>query len=81
LHRTAFALQNGEVRGEWCPYPPVVGKLMGTVKTKSNLATFEIRVRGKNIEVRISSDLNSVLIDDDNNDGNNSEKKNFLDIF
>lgn len=77
LHRTAFALQNGEVRGEWCPYPPVVGKLMGTVKTKSNLVTFELRVKGKNIEVRISSD-----IDDDNNEGNNnSEKKNFLDIF
>ena len=72
LHQTAFALQNGEVRGEWCPYPPVVGKLMGTVKSQSNLPTFEIRVRGKNIEVRISSDLG---IEE------NGDKKNFLDIF
>jgi nitrite reductase/ring-hydroxylating ferredoxin subunit len=27
LHRTAFALESGQVRGEWCPYPPVVGKV------------------------------------------------------
>ena len=57
LHRTAFALSSGEVRGEWCPYPPVIGALMGTVKEPTSAAVFQVRTRGKNIEVR----LNSVL--------------------
>ena len=59
-HNTAFALASGEVRGEWCPYPPVIGKMMGTVKTQANLPTFEIRVRGKNIEVRLASSLDDI---------------------
>lgn len=56
-HNTAFALASGEVRGEWCPYPPVIGSMMGAVKTQQNLPTFEIRARGKNIEVRLASSL------------------------
>jgi nitrite reductase/ring-hydroxylating ferredoxin subunit len=61
LHHTAFALDSGEVRGEWCPYPPMIGSLMGAIKPQANLPTFAVRVRGKNIEVR----LNSVLEDND----------------
>jgi nitrite reductase/ring-hydroxylating ferredoxin subunit len=57
LHHTAFALQSGEVRGEWCPYPPVIGAIMGTVKTPTAAAVFEVRTRGKNIEVRLNSIL------------------------
>jgi len=55
LHKTAFALESGEVRGEWCPYPPVIGKLTGTVKKESNLPVFDVRTRGKNIEVRLNT--------------------------
>jgi nitrite reductase/ring-hydroxylating ferredoxin subunit len=57
LHQTAFALETGEVNGEWCPYPPVLGKMMGAVKAKSPVAVFDIRTRGKNIEVKINSRL------------------------
>ena len=57
LHRTAFALNSGEVRGEWCPYPPVIGALMGTVKEPTSAAVFQVRTRGKNIEVRLNSAL------------------------
>ena len=57
LHETAFALESGEVRGEWCPYPPVIGKMMGAAKPESKLPTFAIRTNGKNIEVRMSSSL------------------------
>jgi nitrite reductase/ring-hydroxylating ferredoxin subunit len=57
LHRTAFALASGEVRGEWCPYPPVLGNMMGAVKQKTPLPVFDVRTRGKNIEVRINSPL------------------------
>ncbi len=58
LHRTAFALGSGEVRGEWCPYPPVIGKVMGAVKSKSSLPVFDVRTKGKNIEVRLNTPLN-----------------------
>lgn len=57
LHKTAFSLDTGEVRGEWCPYPPVLGKVMGTVKSENNLTTFTLRSRGKNLEIKISSQL------------------------
>jgi nitrite reductase/ring-hydroxylating ferredoxin subunit len=57
LHKTAFALSSGEVRGEWCPYPPILGKLVGTIKAPTNAATFDIRTRGKMVEVRINTPL------------------------
>ncbi|KAL7532692.1 hypothetical protein ACHAWF_004214 [Thalassiosira exigua] len=28
VHRTAFEMQSGKVRGEWCPYPPILGGVM-----------------------------------------------------
>lgn len=59
LHRTAFALKSGEVRGEWCPYPPIIGAVMGTVKRPASAAVFDVRTRGKNVEVR----LNTILTD------------------
>jgi len=57
LHRTAFSLDTGEVRGEWCPYPPLIGKVMGTVKTQNNLTTFKMRTRGKYLEIKITSEV------------------------
>lgn len=57
LHRTAFALESGEVRGEWCPYPPVLGKLMGTVKQPTGAAVFDVRTKGKMVQVRINTPL------------------------
>ncbi|VEU33842.1 unnamed protein product [Pseudo-nitzschia multistriata] len=55
LHKTAFALKSGEVRGEWCPYPPVIGKITGTIVQQSNLPVFDVRTKGKNIEVRLNT--------------------------
>jgi nitrite reductase/ring-hydroxylating ferredoxin subunit len=55
LHKTAFALESGEVRGEWCPYPPVIGPITGALKQQSNLPIFDVRTRGKNIEVRLNT--------------------------
>ena len=57
LHRTAFALESGQVRGEWCPYPPVVGKMTGLLKDPTPVATFDVRVRKKTIQVRLNSPL------------------------
>jgi len=55
LHQTAFSVETGEVNGPWCPHPPVIGNIMGMVKQKLPIATFDIRIRGKNIEVKINS--------------------------
>ena len=66
LHKTAFALKSGEVRGEWCPYPPVVGKLTSAVKNSNSAAVFDVRTRGKNIEVRLNTPL---LMDGKDEDG------------
>jgi len=61
LHQTAFALESGEVRGEWCPYPPILGKLIGSNKPPdTKLPTFELRTRGKDIEVRINSNVDDL---------------------
>jgi len=57
LHQTAFSLDTGEVNGDWCPYPPVLGKVMGTVKQKNRLPTFKMRTRGKNIQIKINSEI------------------------
>lgn len=57
LHHTAFSLETGEVRGEWCPYPPIIGPAMGKVKKTSPVAVFDIRTKGKWIEARINSPL------------------------
>lgn len=66
LHKTAFALETGEVRGEWCPYPPVIGKLTGAIKQQSNLPVFDVRTRGKNIEVRLNTPVTVNVRDNDN---------------
>jgi nitrite reductase/ring-hydroxylating ferredoxin subunit len=51
LHRTAFALESGAVRGEWCPYPPVIGSVIGAVKKPTAAAVFKVRTKGKYVEV------------------------------
>lgn len=60
VHRTAFEIQSGDVRGEWCPYPPVLGKVMGFTKPKSKLVKFAVRLKGKNVEVRIATSVKNV---------------------
>ncbi len=60
VHRTAFEIQSGDVRGEWCPYPPVLGKVMGFTKPKNKLVKFAVRLRGKNVEVRIATSVKNV---------------------
>ena len=59
LHQTVFDIETGQVVGQWCPHPPGLGNLVGAVKQENKLPTFETRIRGKNIEVRISSSLES----------------------
>lgn len=56
VHQTAFEIQSGQVQGEWCPYPPLLGGIMGFMKSKNSLVKFAVRLRGKNVEVRYNQD-------------------------
>lgn len=73
LHKTAFALETGQVNGEWCPYPPVLGNMLGAIKAKSSVAVFDIRIRGKNIEIKLNSRLSD--FDDDSRDNKDSKNE------
>mmetsp|Transcript_27774 Transcript_27774/g.58143 ORF Transcript_27774/g.58143 Transcript_27774/m.58143 type:complete len:453 (-) Transcript_27774:1503-2861(-) len=66
LHKTAFALESGQPRGEWCPYPPVVGKLVGSIKKPTPAPTFGVRVRGKDVQVRMNTPVD--IVDPDTKD-------------
>lgn len=58
LHKTSFSLETGEVVGDWCPFPPVLGPLvLGKLEPPRNLAVFNVRSKGANIEVRINRNL------------------------
>jgi nitrite reductase/ring-hydroxylating ferredoxin subunit len=48
FHRSAFDLNNGEVKA-WCPWPPVVGGLMSMVSKEKNLPVFPLRVEDGSI--------------------------------
>ncbi|GMH51790.1 hypothetical protein TrST_g8710 [Triparma strigata] len=65
LHRTVFDL-DGEVVGDWCPYPPVLGKISGVMSTRGGreLPVFEVREKGKWLEVRVDSDMEVFCVED-----------------
>mmetsp|Transcript_28359 Transcript_28359/g.52315 ORF Transcript_28359/g.52315 Transcript_28359/m.52315 type:complete len:314 (-) Transcript_28359:60-1001(-) len=69
VHRTAFEIESGVVQGEWCPYPPIIGGIMGYVKPKSGLVKFAVRLKGKNVEVRIATSLANVGKGEEEADG------------
>ena len=63
LHRSSFSLVDGGEVGEWCPHPPVIGKLAGGMGGRGGLEVLEVRERGKWLEVRLESDV--VCVEDD----------------
>jgi nitrite reductase/ring-hydroxylating ferredoxin subunit len=52
-HRSAFDLETGNVKS-WCPWPPVVGNLLGKVSQEKTLAVFPTRVENGQIMVDLS---------------------------
>jgi nitrite reductase/ring-hydroxylating ferredoxin subunit len=53
LHKTKFALESGEVLGQWCPDPIIVGPLLGMLQPRRALERFDTRTSFKKIEVRL----------------------------
>ena len=50
---SSFDLQTGELVGEWCPFPPLLGPLIGKLYEARDLAVFPVRAKGANIEAFI----------------------------
>uniref|UniRef100_A0A7S2V0A4 Rieske domain-containing protein n=1 Tax=Fibrocapsa japonica TaxID=94617 RepID=A0A7S2V0A4_9STRA len=58
LHKSAFSLETGELAGDWCPFPPLLGPLvLGKLEPAKNLATFAVRAKGDSIEVLVNRNL------------------------
>lgn len=58
LHKSAFSLQSGEVVGDWCPFPPILGPLiLGNLAPPEKVGTFPVRAKGGSIEVFIDRNL------------------------
>mmetsp|Transcript_15587 Transcript_15587/g.25825 ORF Transcript_15587/g.25825 Transcript_15587/m.25825 type:complete len:248 (-) Transcript_15587:673-1416(-) len=60
-HRSAWDLKTGEVKGEWCPYPPVLGKVFAAVAPPAPLLTYQARESGSGIEIYVDLDAKSRL--------------------
>ncbi|KAM3567527.1 hypothetical protein VYU27_010330, partial [Nannochloropsis oceanica] len=54
---SAFSLQTGELVGEWCPFPPLLGPLIGKLYEARDLAVFPVRAKGNMIEAYINVNL------------------------
>lgn len=58
LHKSAFSLETGELVGDWCPFPPVLGPLvLGKLQPPRDLAVFQVRSRGSDIEALVNVNL------------------------
>ena len=57
-HSTCIYLYVGDVVGDWCPFPPILGPLiLGNLAPPEKVATFPVRSKGSNIEVFIDRNL------------------------
>ncbi|MBD2392349.1 Rieske (2Fe-2S) protein [Aphanizomenon flos-aquae NRERC-008] len=52
FHRSAFDLNNGEVK-TWCPFPPVVGKLLSMGSSEKTLPIYPLKVEEGNILIDV----------------------------
>lgn len=54
----SFVLSAGDVVGDWCPFPPILGPLiLGNLAPPEKVATFPVRAKGQTIEVFIDRNL------------------------
>eukprot|EP00595_Chromulina_sp_UTEXLB2642_P000630 CAMPEP_0196765232 /NCGR_PEP_ID=MMETSP1095-20130614/7851_1 /TAXON_ID=96789 ORGANISM="Chromulina nebulosa, Strain UTEXLB2642" /NCGR_SAMPLE_ID=MMETSP1095 /ASSEMBLY_ACC=CAM_ASM_000446 /LENGTH=169 /DNA_ID=CAMNT_0042122939 /DNA_START=145 /DNA_END=654 /DNA_ORIENTATION=+ len=58
LHKSAFSLESGDVVGDWCPFPPILGPLvLGKLAPPEKVVTFPVRAKGQTVEVFVDRSL------------------------
>lgn len=55
-HKSSWDLSSGELAGDWCPYPPVIGPLLGKLQGARKLEVFPVRENNGQIEALINID-------------------------
>lgn len=53
LHRSEFDLATGNVN-QWCPFPPVVGNVLGKISSPKNLTVYPTKLEGDQIFVDLN---------------------------
>ena len=53
-HRSEFNLNDGSVK-TWCPFPPVVGSVLGKISSEKTLPVFPTKVENGQILVDLSA--------------------------
>lgn len=53
---TKYSLVDGEVVGKWCPSPPIIGGLIGTIFPPRGVWVPKVREQGGYVEVLIDVD-------------------------
>ncbi len=43
--------------GDWCPFPPILGPLLGKIAPAQDVATFPVRSKGANIEIFLDRNI------------------------
>ena len=51
-HRSEFDLETGHVN-KWCPFPPVVGNVLGKISSEKNLGVYPTKVENGQISIDI----------------------------
>lgn len=55
-HKTSWRLSDGKLAGKWCPYPPILGPLLGKLKAPQDLAVYPVREMNGFIEALVDLD-------------------------
>ena len=55
-HKSSWDLATGEIAGEWCPFPPVVGPLLGKLQGPRPLEVYSVRENNGQIEALLNVD-------------------------
>jgi nitrite reductase/ring-hydroxylating ferredoxin subunit len=55
-HKSSWDLTTGELSGDWCPFPPLVGPLLGKLQGPQPLAVYPVRENNGNIEALLDVD-------------------------
>lgn len=53
-HKSSFDLSTGEIVGGWCPFPPLIGPLLGLLKGPQPLPVYAVRENSGTIEALLN---------------------------